>query len=149
MKTQVRWLFSGMVLLGVLVLLAACNLPGSDTGGLLGSAGEERAVPATPFLQGETVDYGDEVLILREVNAGEGSAIESVVLWVPVKVSVLAVTVNGSAVTPVKNDEDLRIDVPTPAAEVLLEFKDESGALVKSCRIQIDTILSPEGDCAW
>lgn len=151
MKKQSKVLLTVVVVLGVVLLaLSACNLPGS-TGepGLLGSVGGERAVPATPFLEGETIDYGDEDLILREVMAGEGNAIERIVIWLPSKVSQLTLSVNGSAVVGTKNGEDTVIAVAPSAAVVTLEFTDASGAVVKSCEIDLNDILSPAGDCVW
>lgn len=151
MKKQFGQKLMVMIFVGMLgLVLVACSLPGSaDGGGLLGSVGGERAIPATPFLEGETVDYGDEVLILREVSAGEGNLIEKIVIWLPSPVSQLTLNVNGSPAVSSKVDEDTVVELASPAAVVLLTFKDENGDIIKMCEIDLNDILAPGGDCAW
>lgn len=148
MKKDVKIVAAGIGITACLVLLAlaACNLPGTSSS----PTGEgARAVPATPFLEGAAVAYGDDVLILREVGASTGSAIDRVVIWLPADIASLSLFVNGNAAGTKPLNDAYLIEISPADERVLLEFQDSSSTVIKRCQLEMEDILNPEGDCAW
>lgn len=148
MKKNSKVMAAGTVITACLVLLAlaACNLPGSSSS-LLGE--DARAVPATPFLEGAEVAYGEDVLILREVGASTGSDIDRVVIWLPADIVSLSLFVNGNTASVKPLNDAYLIEITPPDDRVLLEFKDNSSTVIKRCQLDMQDILNPQGDCAW
>lgn len=140
-------LISGLFMM--ILMMVGCSIPKDNQNGLLGSGAEKQSIPATPFLEGEEINYEDDTLLLREVNAENGSEIDQILVSMSPKLARLSLKINGVEAQLSQQGDDYLIQVQNPASIVLLELTDEIGVVIKKCKIDLETILTPEGDCVW